>query len=197
MPRPRPDERQRVVPVGAGPITSRNRAVAGSEYSANNAANSLIYDPSASGNTYNHYFRNIPPDHLLFLLFDNPYIDPIDNPPTIEGHTISEIQQGSVSIPFDRGNKVIIKRQQKFTDGKKHDVIAVEHEGKKYKVKFAGTDPTRNGFPYFYIEVFYQGAIHKAYGDFSNTGASTDFGKKKIKQSSEMKYLKSLFKNIF
>jgi len=195
--RNRSPRRQRVVPRGSGPITSRNRPIAGSEYSVNNAANSLIYDPYASGNVYNRYFGSYEPRHLVFYLYDDPYSDPSTYDPTIEGYSIEEIQQGQVVVPYSRERRVSIKRNQAFTDGMRHDVVAVRYENSQHKVKFTGNDRRRNGHPYFYIEVYYEGEIYKMYGDFSVIGSTPDnsqqasFGKR-TRVSSEVKYLRSL-----
>jgi len=185
---PRSPKRQKVVPRGRGPVTSKNRPLAGSEYSVNNAANSMLYP----GTVYNRFFSGTSPNHLTFYIFDDPYKDPSTYSPTIYGHTMEELLQGGVGVPNKRDSRVSVKRNVSFTDGRKHDVVAVRYKGRQHKVKFQGTNPERNGIPYFYIEVYENGELRKVYGDFSEYGSTpessqqADFGKK-----SEIRYLKS------
>ena len=198
--KPRSPKRQRVVPRGTGPVTSRNRPVAGSEYSQNNAANSLIYEPRSSGNVYNRYFAGIRPSHLSFLIYDNPTRDPNDYTPTVYGITIPELLEGGRQVPPEHFYRTTVKKNVKFTDGRKHDVIAVKYNGKLHKVKFTGNNSGQNGnYPFFYIENYNNGEIEKLYGDFANRGGTPpssqdqfEFGKARKKRTTvgnEIKYL--------
>jgi hypothetical protein len=157
-----------------------------------------------NGNVYKKFFgENLKPDQLVFVYYDEPKKWPDhDYIPTINGYTLQQINEGLCQedlVEYPVG----IKKHTFDKDHKNVDVVAVEYEGKKFKVKYAGLKP--NGQPYFFTEHPLdalndpEGGI-RYYGEFLSAPgvnaaeAMNGFGKKRKAKGlhNELKYLLSL-----
>jgi hypothetical protein len=155
--------------------------------------NTLIYNSPL----YRRYFQDKNPSDLVFVFYDdNPQSDPRNSSKTINGSTIQDIQAGTAGVPTSSEHAVTIKDHTfELTDKSKlkAKVVAVEYEGARYKVKYAGQN--ENGFPYFYIEYYkdllYGGSENRYWGEFLTKIQNVSFGKKKKRSSleSDLEYL--------
>ena len=159
------------------------------------SSNTVIYDSPL----YRKYFGTKSPSDMVFVFYDNnPGADPRESPRTVDGKTLEQIQAGE-DFPESLEHKVVV-RDHTFTttDGVKFkkQVIAVEYEGQRYKVKHMGQNA--NGFPYFYIEYYkdllYGGTENRYWGEFLDKRQQTSFGKSRKKNNmksiaSDLKYL--------
>jgi hypothetical protein len=165
-----------------------------------NQHNTLIYDQTRDPQhtaVYNSYFNGIKPTDLVFIYFDDATAEPTETTPTINGHTLQEINAGA-DYPSDRDNQVIVQKDYpRFDDKKKRDVVAVMYNNKRNKVKFASKNEV-TGLPHFYTEEIdlSNGDHVRYYGTFM-AKENTSFGKRrktKRKTSKLENYLKYLLK---
>ena len=167
-----------------------------------NQHNTLIYDQARDPQhtaVYNSYFNGIKPTDLVFIFFDDATANPTETTPTINGHTLQEINAGA-DYPNDRDNQVIVQKDYpRFDDKKKRDVVAVMYNNKRNKVKFASKNEV-TGLPHFYTEEIdlSNGDHVRYYGVFMGKENNTSFGKRRktkkktSKLENDLKYLLKL-----